>query len=137
MNTSSSHSGTSPLASPNAPLYSHRFRTVQGSLTPEEIGIGTLAGCLDALHNGVTTILDHFNTAHTPAHAEASLRAVRESGARVIWAPARQSPATQITPSLEFAKEAETDTWQRAKVREWGVDGGKLRPDGRVTLGLA
>ncbi len=62
---------------------------------------------------------------------------MRESGARVIWAPARQSSPTQIAPSVEFANEAETEAWQRAKVREWGVDGGKLRPDGRVTLGLA
>ncbi|KAI0677246.1 Metallo-dependent hydrolase [Trametes maxima] len=112
--------------------------STQGSLTPEEIGIGTLAGCLDALHNGVTTILDHFHAAHTPAHADAALRAVLESGARVIWAPARQSPPTQLFPSMEFARDAETAKWQREKLKELAsVDGGKLRPDGRVTLGLA
>ncbi|KAI0638490.1 Metallo-dependent hydrolase [Trametes polyzona] len=112
--------------------------TVQGSLTPTEVGIGTLAGCLDALHNGVTTILDHFHAAHTPAHADAALSAVLESGARVIWAPARQSAPTQLFPSMQFANDAETARWQREKLREWGAkDKGKLRPDGRVRLGLA
>ncbi|TFK82371.1 Metallo-dependent hydrolase [Polyporus arcularius HHB13444] len=109
--------------------------SVQGSLTPEEVGIGQLAGCLDALHNGVTTILDHYHAALTPAHADAALKATVESGARVIWAPARQSQPTEIFP-LEFGKEAETAAWQRKKLAEWGSNGGNLRPDGRVTLGL-
>ncbi|KAI0652884.1 Metallo-dependent hydrolase [Cubamyces menziesii] len=111
---------------------------VQGSLTPEEVGIGTLAGCLDALHNGVTTILDHFHAAHSPAHMDAALRAVLESGARVVWAPARQSAPTQIFPTMEFGHEPAAREWQREKLKELGaLNGGKLRPDGRVTLGLA
>ncbi|KAI0638483.1 Metallo-dependent hydrolase [Trametes polyzona] len=113
------------------------FWTVQGSLTPEEVGIGTLAGCLEALSNGVTTILDHFNTAHTPAHADAALRSVLESGARVIWALARQSSATRVFPQPAFENEVATEKWQREKVKELGANGGNLRPDGRVTLGLA
>ncbi|KAI0776153.1 Metallo-dependent hydrolase [Trametes elegans] len=113
-------------------------RTVQGDLTPEEVAIGTLAGCLDALHNGVTTVLDHFHAALTPAHADAALRAVLESGARVIWAPARQSAPTQLFPHIEYGHEPAAGEWQRAKLQELGaLDGGKLRPDGRVTLGLA
>ncbi|KAI0355304.1 Metallo-dependent hydrolase [Trametes cingulata] len=112
--------------------------TVQGSLTPSEVGIGTLAGCLDALHNGVTTLLDHFHAAHTPAHADAALAAVLESGARVIWAPARQSAPTQLLPALQYGHEPEAARWQREKLRELGApNAGRLRPDGRVTLGLA
>lgn len=112
-------------------------RSIQGTLTPEEVGIGTLAGCLDALHNGVTTILDHYHAAFTPTHADAALNATIESGARVIWAPARQSPPTELFPRLQFAHEEDAKKWQRAKLVEWGSNGGKLRPDGRVTLGLA
>ncbi|KAI0355291.1 Metallo-dependent hydrolase, partial [Trametes cingulata] len=118
-------------------ISSLRIRSVQGSLTPEEVGIGALAGYLDALHNGVTTVLDHFHAAHTPAHAEAALRAAVESGARAIWAPARQSAPTQLLPSMEFAQEAETEKWQREQFREWGENDGNLRPDGRVKLGLS
>ncbi|KAI1796092.1 Metallo-dependent hydrolase [Ganoderma leucocontextum] len=101
--------------------------SLQGTVTPEEVGIGTLAGLLEALHNGVTTILDHFHAAHTPEHAEAALKATIESGARVIWAPARQSPPTRLFPSPEWGNDAQTGS----------LGGGKLRPDGRVTLGLA
>ncbi len=117
----------------------NRFsRSLQGTLTPEEVAIGTLAGLLEALHNGVTTILDHFHAAHTPEHAEAALKATIESGARVIWAPARQSPPTRLLPFPEWANDAQAVQWQRAKIKEWGSRaGGKLRPDGRVTLGLA
>ncbi|KAH9855042.1 Metallo-dependent hydrolase [Lenzites betulinus] len=112
--------------------------TVQGSLTPAEVRIGTLAGCLDALHNGVTTLLDHFHAAHTRAHANAALDAVRQSGARVVWAPARQSAPTQLLPGLEFANEEASALAHREMLSEFArEDGGKLRPDGRVTLGLA
>lgn len=111
---------------------------VQASVTADEARIGQLAGCLEALHSGVTTILDHFHVAHTPQHAEAVLEATIQSGARVILCPSRQSPATQVLPQTEFGKEEETVKWQLNKLKEWGArDGGKLSADGRVTLGLA
>ena len=111
---------------------------VQASITAEEVRIGQLAGCLEALHSGVTTLLDHFHAANTPAHAEAALEASVQSGARVILCPARQSPPTQALPHPEFAKEEETAKWQFEKVKEWGArDHGNLSPDGRVKLGLA
>lgn len=113
-------------------------RVFQNHVTAEEVGIGTLAGCLEALHSGVTTILDHFHAANTPEHAEASLTATLQSGARVIWSPARQSPPTQCLPHLAFDNEAETAKWQVEKLKEWGTrDHGRLSADGRVTLGLA
>lgn len=97
-----------------------------------------MSGCLDALHSGVTTILDHFHAATTPEHAEASLDATIQSGARVIWCPARQSGPTQLFPTVEYGNEEETCKWQMEKVMEWGSkDGGRLSPDGRVTLGFA
>lgn len=122
---------------PSHAVYIASRRTQQPTVTAEHVRIGQLAGCLEALHSGVTTILDHFHAANTPEMAEASLAATVQSGARVVWCPARQSPATQLLPSLAFAKEEETKAWQLAKLKEWGRDGGKLSPDGRVTLGLA
>ena len=111
---------------------------MQPSITADEVGIGQLAGCLEALHSGVTTILDHFHAAHTPAHVDAVLEATVQSGARVVLCVARQSPATQVLPYPEFRKEEETRKWQLQKLSEWGSrNGGKLTADGRVTLGLA
>ncbi|KAH9951432.1 Metallo-dependent hydrolase [Amylocystis lapponica] len=111
---------------------------IQASLTPEEVRIGELAGCLDALYAGVTTILDHFHGAITPAHSDASLEAAIQSGARVVWCPARQSPPTKLFPAMEFGYEPDTSKWQLEKLKELGSkNGGKLTTDGRVTLGLA
>lgn len=111
---------------------------MQGDLTPSEVRIGQLAGCIDALQCGVTTILDHFHIANSPEHSEQALQATIESGARVIFAPARQSPPTKILPTFEFGNEAEAHKWQLDQLQEWGKkDGGKLSPDGRVTLGFA
>ncbi|KZT05548.1 Metallo-dependent hydrolase [Laetiporus sulphureus 93-53] len=111
---------------------------IQTALTIDEVRIGQLAGCLDALHSGVTTICDHFHAALTPEHAEASLTATIQSGARVVWCPARQSAPTQIFPTIEYGNEEETCKWQMEKLLEWGSkDSGRLTPDGRVTLGLA
>ena len=112
-------------------------RNIQTAVTAEQVRIGELAGCLEAMHSGVTTILDHFHAANTPEIAEACLEAAKQSGARIVWCPARQSPATQVFPNLAFAKEEETAKWQIEKLKEWGKNGNKLTPDGRVTLGLA
>ena len=106
-------------------------------MTAEQVRIGQLAGCLEALHSGVTTILDHFHASNTPDIADACLDATIQSGARVIWCPARQSPPTRYLPHFEFAKEAEAAKWQIEKMKEWGKNGGRLSKDGRVSLGLA
>lgn len=111
---------------------------IQSALTADEVHIGQLAGCLDALHSGVTTLLDHFHAATTPEHANKCLEATIKSGARVIWCPARQSGPTQVFPTLEWANDGEAAKWQMEMLRELGTkDGGKLTADGRVTLGLA
>ncbi|EED80762.1 predicted protein [Postia placenta Mad-698-R] len=113
-------------------------RHIQSALTADEVHIGQLAGCLDALHSGVTTLLDHFHAATTPEHANKCLEATIKSGARVIWCPARQSGPTQVFPTLEWANDGEAAKWQMEMLRELGTkDGGKLTADGRVTLGLA
>ncbi|KAI0346824.1 Metallo-dependent hydrolase [Trametopsis cervina] len=112
--------------------------SVQPAITVDEVRIGQLAGCLEALHSGVTTILDHFHANNSPEHGEAVLDATLKSGARVILCPARQSGATQVLPELRFDLEVETFKWQVAQLKEWGSrNGGKLSKDGRVTLGLA
>lgn len=99
----------------------------------DEVRVGQLAGCLDALQSGITTVLDHFNATITPAHADAALDATLQSGARVIWCPARHSAPTQVFPSLEFEAEQDTLKWQLSKLQEWSE---RLSQDERVTLGL-
>ena len=54
-------------------------------LTPEEVYLGDLIAALSAMNAGVTTVLDwsHINT--TPAHSDAVVQALKDSGIRAVW----------------------------------------------------
>lgn len=100
--------------------------------------ISQLAGFLDALYNGVTTVVDHCDATYSPEMCEAAFEATVQSGARVVFCPSRASAPTQVLPEIEFGHEPHTGTWQLDKFKEWAAkDKGNLRADGRVTLGLA
>jgi cytosine/adenosine deaminase-related metal-dependent hydrolase len=54
-------------------------------LTPEEVYLGDLIAALSAMNAGVTTVLDwsHINT--TPAHSDAVVQALKDSGIRAVY----------------------------------------------------
>lgn len=54
---------------------------VQRVLTPDDLEIGTLAGGLECLASGITTVLD-YSFSPTFEHAEAAVRGLRASGVR-------------------------------------------------------
>ncbi|KAK1758986.1 hypothetical protein QBC47DRAFT_457348 [Echria macrotheca] len=68
--------------------YFNRFgEFVAGGLfTPEDVYVGQLAGVLESLNAGVTTILDHAHHTWSNATAAAGLQASVDSGGRVFWA---------------------------------------------------
>lgn len=53
---------------------------------PEDIHIGTLMSLLAALNGGITTVCDNAHNSRTPAHTDASIAALEESGVRGIHA---------------------------------------------------
>lgn len=53
---------------------------------PEDSHIGTLAVALGALHSGVTTILDLAHNTRSAKHADAEVKALRDSGIRAVYA---------------------------------------------------
>jgi cytosine/adenosine deaminase-related metal-dependent hydrolase len=53
---------------------------------PEDVRAGNLAGALEALSAGVTTILDFSHCVLTPQHADAAIEGLRESGIRAVFA---------------------------------------------------
>src|SRR5215467_14431240 len=65
------------------------FRHVHAGLatvfTPDDIHIATLAGALNQLDHGVTTLVDWFHNNPTPEHTDAAVAAVNESGMRVAF----------------------------------------------------
>lgn len=54
--------------------------------TPDDIYIGNLLGALSALEAGTTTLLDWSHALNTPAHADAAIAALRDSGIRAVFA---------------------------------------------------
>lgn len=53
---------------------------------PEDIYSGNLLGVVSALEAGTTTLLDWSHALNTPAHADAAVAALQESGIRAIFA---------------------------------------------------
>ncbi|TDW69763.1 amidohydrolase family protein [Kribbella pratensis] len=52
---------------------------------PEDVYISNLFGRIEALHSGVTTMLDWFHAAQTPAHADAAIAGLRDAPGRSIF----------------------------------------------------
>ncbi|MEU9315043.1 amidohydrolase family protein [Streptomyces sp. NPDC048295] len=60
-------------------------RTVKPHYTAEDVYIGTLLGRLEALHSGVTTMLDWYHVAQTHAHEDAAIAALTDAGGRSVF----------------------------------------------------
>ncbi|MFI9103295.1 amidohydrolase family protein [Streptomyces fildesensis] len=60
-------------------------RTLKPHYTPEDVYVGTLVGRLEALHSGVTTMLDWFHCASGPDHADAAVAGLRASAGRSVF----------------------------------------------------
>ena len=66
---------------------------------PEDVYLGNLLGRLEALHSGVTTMLDWFHCAQSPGHADAAVAALRDTRAGRSSATALDgAPPTRSTP---------------------------------------
>lgn len=59
--------------------------TLRPHYRPEDVYIGNLLGRLEALHSGVTTMLDWFHCAQGPAHADAAVAALRDAPGRSVF----------------------------------------------------
>lgn len=60
-------------------------RTVKPHYTPDDVYIATLLGRLEALHSGVTTMLDWYHVAQTHAHEDAAIAALTDAPARSVF----------------------------------------------------
>jgi cytosine/adenosine deaminase-related metal-dependent hydrolase len=60
--------------------------TARALFRPEDARIGDLVSALGAINAGVTTCLDWSHIGNTPAHADAAIDGLRESGIRGVYA---------------------------------------------------
>ncbi|MFI5853139.1 amidohydrolase family protein [Streptomyces parvulus] len=59
--------------------------TVKPHYTPEDVHAATLLGRLEALHSGITTMLDWYHVAQGPEHEDAAIGALQEAPARSVF----------------------------------------------------
>src|SRR5687767_4987676 len=60
--------------------------TARSVMRPEDARIGDLVSALGAINAGVTTVLDWSHIGNGPAHADATIEGLRESGVRAVYA---------------------------------------------------
>ena len=53
---------------------------------PEDVHAANLAGALEALDAGITTLVDYSHCIESPGHADAALTAIEDSGIRALFA---------------------------------------------------
>jgi cytosine/adenosine deaminase-related metal-dependent hydrolase len=111
------------------------FRNMHAGLAtmfrPEDIRIANLVGALNQINNGTTTLVDWCHNNPTPAHTDAGIEGLAESGIRAAFFHGSPKPDP---------KPGQKPFWEtphpRAEVERL-LKGPFARRDGLMTLGLA
>jgi 5-methylthioadenosine/S-adenosylhomocysteine deaminase len=111
------------------------FRRMHAGLAtvfqPDDIGIGTLMGALNQINCGTTTLVDWCHNNPTPAHSDAAVSALQESGIRAAFFHGSPKPDPQ--PGRPHFSEV---PHPRHEVERF-LAGPLSDRNGLVTLGLA
>src|SRR5688572_1532582 len=60
--------------------------SVRSIMRPEDVRIGDMVSALGAINAGVTTVLDWSHIGNSPAHTDAAIQGLRDSGIRAVYA---------------------------------------------------
>ena len=105
---------------------------------PEDVHSATRWGALECANAGITTLVDWAHIMNTPDHADASVKALQESGIRSVFAYG--FPNTSLVDwwfGPDYAGSvltSDADDARRLKSQYFSSDEGL---DGRITMGLA
>jgi 5-methylthioadenosine/S-adenosylhomocysteine deaminase len=88
--------------------------------TPDDIYAATLAGLLQALEAGITTVVDWCDVAGDAAHLDAALSAHADSGLRTVFVPAQPSAAPGREATLASASPDLVDVDPDDIAARWG-----------------
>ncbi|WBB61868.1 amidohydrolase family protein [Streptomyces sp. WMMC500] len=84
--------------------------TVKAHYTPEDVYVTTLLGRLEALHSGITTMLDWYHVAQDHAHEDAAVAALRDAPARSVFClGARWATADPVDDDIRRVRADVTD----------------------------
>lgn len=94
---------------------------------PEDLYVATLLGALEGIDSGTTTLVDWAHLMNTPAHADASVLALKDAGIRAVFGYGNSNAG------YEFPNTHRLDTVDARRVRDWYFSGtGEL-----VTMAIA
>jgi 5-methylthioadenosine/S-adenosylhomocysteine deaminase len=98
---------------------------------PEDIYIANLMGALNQINNGTTTLVDWCHNNPTPAHTDAAIDGLAESGIRAVFL--HGSPKPSPKPGQKHFSEIPMPRHEVERLREGRFAG----DDGLITFGLA
>ncbi len=98
---------------------------------PEDIYIANLTGALNQLHCGTTTLVDWCHNNPTPAHTDAAIEGLQQSGIRALFL--HGSPKPDPKPGQKHFSEVPMPADEVARVRKTKLSS----DDALVTMGLA
>jgi 5-methylthioadenosine/S-adenosylhomocysteine deaminase len=96
---------------------------IAAKLIPEDVYASTLLGAVEAISQGITTVLDWCSVANTGEHADAALAAIRTGGIRAVFAHGSSI-------GRKLGTEAPAEAWssaRRMREEELADDGGLVR----------
>ncbi|WJR77265.1 amidohydrolase family protein [Bradyrhizobium sp. NP1] len=106
-------------------------QTLAPRYAPEDTYIGTLVGALAQIDAGVTTIFDWCHNNATPAHTDAAIDALFESGIRALFGHGTVKPKQK--PGEPHFSQVPHPVAEIARLRKQRLSG----DDGLVTLAMA
>jgi len=110
--------------------YFAQARLAAGRRTrPEDVYAATLFGALTAIDSGITTLLDWSHIQNSPAHADAAVAALAESGLRAIFGHGGAS--MDPLPGVDPAAQRHSADIRRLRRERFASD------DGLLTLAMA
>lgn len=98
---------------------------------PEDIYIANLMGALNQINAGATTLVDWYHNNPTPAHTDAAIAGLDESGIRAVFL--HGSPKPDPKPGQKHFSEVPMPRGEVERLRKGRFASG----DGLVSLGLA
>jgi 5-methylthioadenosine/S-adenosylhomocysteine deaminase len=87
-------------------LLNDYFRVMRGVLgpvyRPEDLYIATRLGALEAIDSGITTFVDWAHLMNSPAHADASVHALRDVGIRAVFGYGNSNAGFQLPNTIRL-----------------------------------
>ena len=108
---------------------------MESIFSAQDAKLGELAGALESIDAGTTTVVDHAHIARSPDHINAIVSAIRSSGIRAVICPSVVSYVDKWEPKIQYQSNPLADWFMDA----WDACADKVAAtgEGRIYMGLS